>query len=369
MTAASTTLTSRERVNRALLHQDHDRVPRHESCWNETLDRWMGEGLPATTRREALRVVHDRLESDMQELCWYWPAPFPGREEVVEEDEETQVTINASGTIERYWKHKSGTPQHIGWDCDSREKWENEYKPNFLNQPLQIDLDEVRAQNAVALKEKRWSYMAGVEAFECIRKIIGDETFMYTVFDDPEWIVDIAETEATVLLRNYQAIIDAGIQPDGIWIFGDMAFKNATFCSPASYKELVWPQHKRIADWAHANGMKVIYHTDGDVREVLELYLEAGFNCLHPLESKASMDVRDLGPKVGDRLAFFGNIDVMKLLTNDLELIEEEIASKFPAAMACKGYIYHSDHSVPPQVSWDTYQHVIKLVDRYGNYD
>ena len=80
------------------------------------------------------------------------------------------------------------------------------------------------------------------------------------------------------------------------------------------------------------------------------------------------MDVCKLAPKYGDRLTFFGNIDVMKMLTNDLELIEEEIAAKFAAGKANHGYIYHSDHSVPPQVSWDTYLHVIRLVDQYGAY-
>jgi uroporphyrinogen decarboxylase len=114
--------------------------------------------------------------------------------------------------------------------------------------------------------------------------------------------------------------------------------------------------------------MKFIYHTDGDVNGVLDLYLEARFDCLQPLEAKANMDVRKLAPAVGDRLALFGNIDVMVMATNDLDLIEQEIASKFAAAKATRGYLYHSDHSVPPSVTWPTYQHIIKLVERYGTY-
>jgi uroporphyrinogen decarboxylase len=86
------------------------------------------------------------------------------------------------------------------------------------------------------------------------------------------------------------------------------------------------------------------------------------------MESKASMDVRRLAPKYGDRLSFFGNIDVMKMMTNDRATIEEEVRTKLAAGMLKKGYIYHSDHSVPPQVSWDTYQFIISLLDKYGNY-
>jgi len=134
------------------------------------------------------------------------------------------------------------------------------------------------------------------------------------------------------------------------------------------YKELFWPDHKRMADWAHAHGMKFIYHTDGDVNGVLDLYIAAGFDALQPLESKANMDIRKLMPKYGRQLAFFGNIDVMKMIPNDLALIEEEIVSKFTAAKSTRGYIYHSDHSVPPQVSWKTYQAIIELIKKHGNY-
>jgi uroporphyrinogen decarboxylase len=147
-----------------------------------------------------------------------------------------------------------------------------------------------------------------------------------------------------------------------------MAFKNMTFCSPGQYRELIWPQHKRIADWARDHGMRIIYHTDGDVREVMELYLEAGFDALHPLESKAGMDVRELAPGYGERISYVGNIDVMTLLTNDLDRIEHEVVTKFAAAMATRGYMYHSDHSVPPQVAWPTYLALIEMIERHGVY-
>ena len=186
--------------------------------------------------------------------------------------------------------------------------------------------------------------------------------------EDPEWVRDVSRVFTGQMLRNLDAVMATGIQPDGLWIYGDMAFKSSTMCSPQMYRELFWPDHKRLADWAHAHNMKFIYHTDGDVNGVIDLYLAAGFDCLQPLEAKASMDIRELCPRYGDRLAFFGNIDVMKMITNDVALIKTEIREKLAAGKATRGYIYHSDHSVPPQVSWTTYQEIIKLVKQYGAY-
>ena len=109
-------------------------------------------------------------------------------------------------------------------------------------------------------------------------------------------------------------------------------------------------------------------HTDGDVIGVMDLYLAAGFDCLQPLECKAGMDIRNLRPKYCDQHSFFCNVDVMVLMTNDRARIEAEVKAKFAAGMAAKSYIYHSDHSVPPQVSPETYQFITTLLDKYGSY-
>ena len=100
----------------------------------------------------------------------------------------------------------------------------------------------------------------------------------------------------------------------------------------------------------------------------MPLYIDAGFDSLQPLECKANMDIREALPQYGDKLAFFGNVDVMVMKDNDLASIEKEITSKFAAGKKTKGYIYHSDHSVPPQVAWQTYQAVIDLINKHGNY-
>ena len=114
--AGNAAMDGRERVSRMLERRDQDRVPRHDAFWPETVRRWMGEGLAASTEEDARAAALELLESDFQRLCWYWPHPFPDRQDVVTEDAETRTVIGPSGTIERWWKHKSGTPQHIGWE-------------------------------------------------------------------------------------------------------------------------------------------------------------------------------------------------------------------------------------------------------------
>jgi len=359
----TTKLTGCERVNRCFAREDHDRFPRHETFWSETITRWQGEGLNGDEQS-----VLELLGGDLHSLCWVWPACFPAQDQIVEFDEKTRVVRDGNGRLARFWTGKSGTPEHLGFDCDSREKWEKIYKPALLASGLQVDPEAVRRSYLKGRKLGRWSHLTGVEAFEEIRALLGDISGLEAMAEDPEWIQDISATFTNAVLRNFDACMATGIQPDGLWIYGDMAYNHATMCSPRMYRDLFWPDHKRLADWAHAHGMKFIYHTDGDINGVMEDYIAAGFDSIQPLESKANMDIRKLMPQYGDRLTFFGNIDVMKMIPNDLSLIEEEIVSKFAAAKKTGSYIYHSDHSVPPQVTWKTYQGIMELVKKHGNY-
>jgi uroporphyrinogen decarboxylase len=89
---------------------------------------------------------------------------------------------------------------------------------------------------------------------------------------------------------------------------------------------------------------------------------------LQPLEVKAGMDLVKLKRMWGDRLSFMGGIDVRAMADPDPAVIEREIAEKVSVAKAGGGYVYHSDHSVPDNVSFEQYQRVIELVRRYGSY-
>jgi uroporphyrinogen decarboxylase len=358
------TLTGRERVNRVFERRDHDRAPRYDSFWSETIDRWRSEGLFG----DGETVLARHLEADLMGIGGTWPCPFPGQREVLEEDELTRVTRDAHGKTVRYWKNKAGTPEHLGFGCDGREAWEKTYKPALLDSGLQIDPEAVKRNFRKARQQSKWTFLTGAETFEQTRAVIGDEMTAMAMADDPQWIADMSRTYTDVLMRNYDAVMATGIQPDGVWMYGDMAYKTATMCSPAMYRELIWPDHKRLVDWTHAHGMKFIYHSDGDVNGVLDLYAQAGFDALQPLESKAGMDIRKLAARWGGTFAFFGNIDVMVMATNDKAKIEHEIATKLTAAKAQRAYMYHSDHSVPPLVSWETYRFIIELLDKHGRY-
>ncbi len=357
-------LTGRERVRRAFAGEPVDRLPRSDQYWPETLVRWEREGLKGG-RWGALEF----LGNDILETANYWPSVYPGRREVIAEDGDTETIIDKNGAILKYWKNKSGTPEHIGWECDSPEKWEALHRPALVGQEFMVDLERVHEREERAKEAESWTCFVGVECFECCRATLGDVMFLMSLVEEPEWIEDMATVFTDNLLRNFDALWERGYRADGVWVYGDMAFNHATMCSPATYRDILWPQHKRLADWAHARGLPFIYHTDGDVRAVIPHYIEAGFDALQPLEAKANMDVRELCPTYKGKLNFFGNINMQTASGGDLEAIEEEMKTKLEAGKASGNYFYHSDHSVSPDVSWPVYQKMVEFLNRFGSYE
>jgi hypothetical protein len=158
-------LTSRERMRRMLARSDHDRIPRHDGYWPETIERWQGEGLEGDAH-----TVYRLLRSDIAGVCWSWPVPFPGRREVLSDDRRTEVVRGNQGKIERYWKNKWGTPEHIEFGCDSRESWQRDYKPALLRAGLSVNRDKVGKAAADGRNESKFNCSMFVEAgFDCIR--------------------------------------------------------------------------------------------------------------------------------------------------------------------------------------------------------
>ena len=184
----------------------------------------------------------------------------------------------------------------------------------------------------------------------------------------PDWAADMFSASADMLIEAAQHMVDARIEVDGAWLFDDMGYRNSSLFSPKMYRQLLQPHHRRACDFLHSHGLPVILHSCGCVRGLVPDIIDGGFDCLQPLEVKAGMDLIEMKQQFGDRLAFMGGIDVRLMAAPDPSKIEEEIKAKVPEAMKGGGYIYHSDHSVPDNVSFDQYRRVIELVLEHGRY-
>jgi uroporphyrinogen decarboxylase len=362
-------LSGRERVERSFQRQPIDRVPRLENPWVDTIRAWQQQGhLPADSLDSGFCAFADFFEYDFQRLTFYWPQPFPGLQEIIEDTASYRRIRNPFGSVTREWKNHAGVPGHDAWECDGPDIWRAKYLSAFQKQPPRINLEDMARNMDRAEKAGRWRNIAMAEVFEVLRQMIGDETFMIGTIEEPEWIREMANAIIDNIIQNLDWAMQQGIHPDGLWVYGDMAFKTGPFCSPASYREIIQPAHKRLVEWAHHRGLKVIYHTDGDFRLCIDHLLDAGFDAFHPLENNAGMRLSELAPQIGDQVLLIGNISAPVLERGDPAGVQAELGSKLTTGMECHCYVYQSDHSISPQVSWNTISQVKDILDSEGRY-
>ena len=211
-------------------------------------------------------------------------------------------------------------------------------------------------------------YGSVCEGHETLWRIIGPETVCLWIGLYPDELGRFIDRINRFSLRLAEAQINAaqGLL-DGMVIWGDVAYKKDLIFAPGYWRKHFKPGVKAIVDLCHEKGLPVIYHGCGNVQKIFEDFIETGVDAYNPLEAKAGMDVLELRRKYGHRMAFCGNMDVIRWAYDSKEELKRTVLTKLNAAKG-GGYIYQSDHSVPTSVSGEKYDYVIRILREYGKY-
>lgn len=352
-------MNSFERVRAAIRRGKPDRVPRSDHFWEDAR-----RDLLAQAGWHPDGDVADLFDHDLRDT-WWDASPRLDRKTITEDDREIIIEDEWGRTV-RSLRHEQTTGEHIAFAVTSHAIWRERFRDRFRWVPERIDVDRMTRLQAYWRKAERYIAWSCLDPFEATWMKCGPVGHLEAYVEDVDWVRDMYGVHTELVEAGFADMIARGLKPDGVWFWADVAYKNGPMISPAMYREILMPFHKRLTAMAHAAGCDTIFHSDGDLHALFPHLIEAGFDCFHPLEVKANMDVRELKRLYGDRAAFMGNIDARLFQTNDLAGLEREIRDKVTAAKAGGGYLYHSDHSVPPGVTLATYRRAMELLDHYG---
>lgn len=351
-------MTSKERFLNAVNRKPVDRLPVHEAFWKDTLDKWRAEGHLGEQESP-----HDHFEIDLRTAGWLSStADLDYVPETIEETEDTILQKDGNGAILRRHKKHSATPEHVDFSVKDREAWEEKIKPFLLGlDRRRIPFEGYREGRRMSVERDLCFGWAGVAPFEQMHPVCGHEYMLMGMALDPDWVRDMVMTYANMTINHLETLFSEEGAPDLLWFYEDMGFKGKPFMSPDMYREIVQPGHKKLFDFAHSLGLRVLVHSCGYVEPLVPGLVEAGMDCLQAMEVKAGMDMRKIKDKFGDRISFFGNIDVREIISNDRARIAAELNAKIPPMMkAGCGYILHSDHSIPPDVEHETMHYFVE---------
>ena len=353
-------MDSRERVGLVMSGAVPDRVPMQDGFWRTTVERWRSEGLPDNVSPEDYfgtdEIVRVGGDCSMQFA-----------ERVVEETEHSRTVWGPNGSLQRLLQTPGGQrPQWLDYTIKGPDDWrKHRHRMTYNDSRItESALDTYRQGR----EKGRFIVYSVSGSFHVTWGKIGMETLLVWMLEDPSLVSDMFAAHAQLCTEVYDGMRRRDLEFDGAFVGDDLGYKTSSLISPALYRELVHPHHKRLCDHFADDGLTTILHSDGNVNGLIPGFLDAGFDALNPLEVKAMPDVRDLKREYGNRLVLYGGIDVRKL-SGTREDIEEEIAGKVLVAKEGGGYIFASDHSVPHSVSFDNFCFAMEMLERYGSYD
>lgn len=352
-------MTTFERMTRMYEHREADRVPVTDGPWGTTIERWHREGMP--------EGVNYREYFDLDNIAGLGVDNSPRYpSQVIEETEDYTIHTTGWGAKLKSWKLHGGVPEFLDFTIKDPESWA-EAKARMQPTRDRVNWDHLKSGYPKWRESGAWVSAGLWFGFDITHAwVVGTERVLVAMVEQPDWLMDIFNHCLDVDIALLDMVWDEGYHFDEVYWPDDMGYKQNTFFSPAMYRELVKPVHKRACDWAHKKGAKVRLHSCGYVKPLIPDIIDAGVDMLNPIEVKAGMDPVALKAEFGDRLGFHGGLNAV--LYGKPEELWEEMRRVIPIMKRNGGYLISSDHSVPETVSLEQFTEFVRLAKELGTY-
>lgn len=360
-------MTPRERYQATLLFENPDKVPLQPGGPREsTLKVWHQQGLPEHC--SYIDVYHDLL--GITKEVWRPQSPLnvsfkmiPTFEEKVLEHKNGHYIVqdwmgaiteisdkydytyirSAKDFVTRKW-HRFPVQTHADWDA-MKGRFDPRDPKRF---PKDIDETCKRLQDRDDVAHVHFN-----GPFWQMREWLGMENLCILMVDDPAWILEMANFWTTFVSDVLSFILER-VALDSVGISEDMAYKAHSMISPAMVHQFLMPSYTIWAPQIFASGCPIIdMDSDGDVTELIPLWIEAGINVCDPIEVAAHNDIVALRKRFGHKMAYRGGVDKRAIAAGGSTLQAE--LDRLSPVVESGGYIPSCDHGVPPDVSWDNF--------------
>jgi len=204
-----------------------------------------------------------------------------------------------------------------------------------------------------------WVLIPG--GFDEPRQLLGEEALCMAFYDQPELIHDILHTIGNTAFKVLERV-SREAQIDLLFVHEDMAGKSGPLVGPDQIREFIAPYYRKIWELLKDRGARLFdQDSDGNMNPVIDAFLDAGVNCMHPMEPAANMDIVKVREKYGTRLAFYGGIDKHVLRRSQQEIVQE-LEYKIPPMVRTGGCALALDHRITNGTPLENYRFYVRKV-------
>ncbi len=236
--------------------------------------------------------------------------------------------------------------------------------------PDWIDVTNLKSKIEILNQKERKAivFFAG-RIFSTAWGLRGFETFLADLILQPEIINILMEK----VLEFYHEVAKRALEAtdgliDIVFSADDIGTQNGMMISPELWRKYVKPWTRKLIKPFKEMGYKTCYHSDGDLIDVMDDFIEIGLDIINPVQPKAkNTNPENLRKKFGGRITFFGGIDTQELLPfGTPEKIKKEVRRIIKILGEDGGYIVAPSNNIQPDTPLKNILAVYDVVKKYN---
>ncbi len=349
-------MNSQDLVLTACAFHPPERIPRFDSFW-EYPDSWRDRFGPPEDLTDVSIWVPDETT-------------FPSRARLLRNSDGWVYEVDGWGRTIRskpgaYFVETLDVPLPAGLDPDSVAFDSPDQEARYLQgcaneQELLTALTQARQRVCVFGKTGG--------PFLRTTYVRGEAQFLIDIATDPSLARAMADKMAEHLTAVGVAQIRRwSLQETGIWIYDDMAYNHGPFFSPKAFEKIFLPAYRRmIRAYKEAGARYVFFHSDGDIRLLLDMLVDAGIDGLNPLERRAHMVASELRKHYPHLILTGGMCNTDTLIHGPVSKIQAEARDLID--LGRQGGFIIGTHSVSPEIPLEHFVAYDQVCRTYGNF-
>ena len=200
----------------------------------------------------------------------------------------------------------------------------------------------------------------------------GVDQWMMDPYTNPDFYRYLAQKivdfSAVVLERWLEQV---GEYLDVLCFYDDIAMQTGPMVSLDHYRKWILPYEKQLVDVAKKmTKAKLSIHCCGSCYDLLPGFMEVGYEILNPMQTRAkNMEAWRLKRDYGDRLTFYGGVDIQRLLPFGTEEdirrgVKDLIKSLAPGG----GFLFATSHNIEPDTPPKNIVAMFDAAHEFGRY-
>ena len=201
----------------------------------------------------------------------------------------------------RPWHDSSGMTEIIGRQIEDMASWEPGQHEDLSDR---YELCERLTEGQIMLMGRAYVGTAPGSYFRD-----GLDNWSYLLADNPDLAVAWLEARHQMNLKSIKAYADPQRCPIE-HMDADVAGKNGLLVSPHFLRRSGWyDKLSELVEAYHQAGVRIVFHSDGDIRSILNDLLATGIDGLNPVDTSANMSLIQARRAVGGDLLLVGGLD------------------------------------------------------------